>query len=153
MRLTIAVAAAVLVAGTAQAQDRDRPRIAIAPVALELEGDWTAGVRLDFAAGSRRHQVASAFPRSSYWRAEGRGALALDEDLNPDPILVAAAGGLSIASSNTTRTEDLETALAIDRRLREVWSRHARVAFVPHERDFGQKVCRGVAALRSLLSG
>jgi predicted ATPase len=65
----------------------------------------------------------------------------------------AAAGGLSIASANTTRTEDLETALRIDRSLREVWSRHPRVMHVAHERDFGLKVARGGAALRALLAG
>lgn len=96
MRLTIAWLA-LLAAGAAQAQDRDRPQVALAPVAVELEGDWTAGLKFHVAAGSRRHEVSSAFPRSSYWRAEARGILALDEDLNPDPIFVAAAGGLSIS--------------------------------------------------------
>ena len=97
IRLTTVAVAALVITGAANAQDREWPRIAIAPAVLEQDGDYTAGVRLDLAAGSRRHRVANAFPRSSYWRVEARGVLALDEDLNPDPITMAAAGGLSIS--------------------------------------------------------
>ena len=65
----------------------------------------------------------------------------------------AAAGGLSIAEGNSVRTEDLATAIAIDRRLHAVWSRHPRFTHVPHERDFVVKLERGLAHLRKLLSG
>lgn len=65
----------------------------------------------------------------------------------------AAAGGLSIATGNAVRTEDLETAVAIDRRLHAVWSRHPRFHHIPHERDFKTKLDKGLAVLRALLDG
>jgi hypothetical protein len=64
----------------------------------------------------------------------------------------AAAGGLSISEGNSVRTEDLATAIAIDRRLHAVWSRHPRFMHVPHEQDFTVKLERGLALLRALLA-
>jgi len=61
----------------------------------------------------------------------------------------AAAGGLSIAAGNPVRVEDVQTAAAIDRRLREVWSSHPNVCFIAHEREFAVKLARGVAAVRA----
>ncbi|HEX2677416.1 MAG TPA: ATP-binding protein [Polyangiales bacterium] len=63
----------------------------------------------------------------------------------------AAAAGLSIASDNATRTEDLQTALAIDRRLHDVWSKHPRFHHVPVEDRFASKVQHGLATLEKLL--
>jgi predicted ATPase len=63
----------------------------------------------------------------------------------------AAAGGLSIAHGNATRIEDLQTAVAIDRRLHEVWSRHPRFEHVGYELDFAVKLARGRAALNAWL--
>jgi predicted ATPase len=63
----------------------------------------------------------------------------------------AAAGGLSIAHGNAVRREDLAAAVAIDRRIQAVWTRHARFVHVACERDFNVKVARGSAALRALL--
>lgn len=63
----------------------------------------------------------------------------------------AAAGGLPIASANATRTEDIATAVRIDRKLRDVWSRHPRFEHIPHEREFSTKIARGSAALRTWL--
>ena len=65
----------------------------------------------------------------------------------------AAAGGLSIAEGNPVRTEDLATAVQIDRRLHEVWARHPRFCHVPQQRDFSAKVAQGSAALREWLLG
>jgi predicted ATPase len=59
----------------------------------------------------------------------------------------AAAAGLSIAHGNAVRNESLEAALAIDRRLHAVWSRHPRFCHVPVEREFAAKVARGSEAL------
>ena len=64
----------------------------------------------------------------------------------------AAAGGLSIAEGNPVRTEDLATAVQIDRRLHDVWSRHPRFCHVPQHRDFSVKVAQGSAALREWLT-
>lgn len=65
----------------------------------------------------------------------------------------AAAGGLSIASGNRVRTEDLRAAVEIDRRLHAVWSQHPRFVHVPHEPDFRVKVERGSRLLERLLQG
>jgi predicted ATPase len=69
-----------------------------------------------------------------------------DEELaRYDAVLfleTAAAGGLSIAAGNPVRKENLETAIAIDRRLYEVWSKHPEFHHVPHELDFSLKVAR-----------
>ena len=63
----------------------------------------------------------------------------------------AAAGGLSIAEGNRVRTEDLQTAVDIDRRLCAVWSRHPRFVHVPQQGNFSTKVALGSAALREWL--
>jgi predicted ATPase len=68
-------------------------------------------------------------------------------------LQTAAAGGLSIADGNSVRTEDRATAVAIDQRLHEVWSRHPRFCFVEQHPDFGAKVSAGIEALRVLLDG
>lgn len=63
----------------------------------------------------------------------------------------AAAGGYSIAEGNAARSEDLSTAVAIDRRLHAVWSRHPRFHHVGHEREFSTKIERGKAVLQRLV--
>ncbi len=64
----------------------------------------------------------------------------------------AAARGLSIAAGNSVRTEDLETAVAIDKRLFEVWSPHPRFVHVVCDQDFALKIERARAALESYLA-
>ena len=64
----------------------------------------------------------------------------------------AAAGCLSIAEGNPVRTEYLATAVQIDRRLHDVWSRHPRFCHVPQHRDFSVKVAQGSAALLDWLA-
>ncbi len=63
----------------------------------------------------------------------------------------AAAGGYSISDGNAARSEDLATAVAIDRRLHAVWSRHPRFHHVGHEREFATKIERGKAVLQTLV--
>jgi predicted ATPase len=63
----------------------------------------------------------------------------------------AAAANLSIAYGNAVRTESRDAALAIDRRLHAVWSRHPRFHHVAVERDFAVKLARASEALRGLL--
>ncbi len=77
------------------------------------------------------------------------------ELLRYDAVLfleTAAVQGLSIAAGNSIRTEDLETAVAIDRRLFEVWSAHPRFVHVPCEPDFTRKLQRAHAALAQHLA-
>jgi len=64
----------------------------------------------------------------------------------------AAAGGLSIEGGNPIRNESLDIAVALDARLRQVWSRHPDFTFVPHQTSFFKKLSMGLAALESRLS-
>lgn len=63
----------------------------------------------------------------------------------------AAVGGLSIASGNRTRREDLETARALDEGLKRVWQGHPRFHHIPHERDFVLKLNNARKLAESLL--
>ena len=63
----------------------------------------------------------------------------------------AAVGGLSIASGNSTRSEDLRTARALDARLKQVWQAHPRFHHIPHEQDFVLKLTRARELAERLL--
>lgn len=65
----------------------------------------------------------------------------------------AAASGLSIAEGNAVRGEDQKTACAIDQRLRDVWSTHAKYAFIPCQPDFSAKIDQACRALLAALDG
>lgn len=64
----------------------------------------------------------------------------------------AAAGSLSIEGGNPTRTESLEEAIALDRRLRNLWSRHPHFTFIPHHVSFIQKVTTGLEELAKIVA-
>lgn len=99
MRLTTALVGLALIvpcAAPGQGSRADRP-FTVAPAVLHQGGDYTVAARFGALAGSRRHQVARAFPSSRYWRAEGKGTLALDADLNPDPIQLDLAAGIAVS--------------------------------------------------------
>jgi predicted ATPase len=61
----------------------------------------------------------------------------------------AAVGGVQ-ASANPHRIESTEQAVAIDRRLRDLWSRHPRFHFVPHDASFLKKIFVGLEALQRI---
>jgi predicted ATPase len=63
----------------------------------------------------------------------------------------AAVGGLHIEGGNPVRDENLAAAVALDARLRELWSKHPRFYLVRHERSFVEKVMRGVRVLTSMV--
>jgi predicted ATPase len=63
----------------------------------------------------------------------------------------AAADNLAIAANNDTRTEDRDAAVAVDRRLHAVWSRHPKFHHVACEAVFEDKIERALATLRTLL--
>jgi len=63
----------------------------------------------------------------------------------------AAAGGMSIADGNHTRTEDLATALRVDQRLHAVWSAHPRFHLIRAELDFQAKIGRALELAERLL--
>lgn len=95
-RLTMVSAVVLLASPALAAQEGEQePVVAVAPTILEQDGDYTVGARFDLLAGSRRHEVTRAFPRSRYWRVEAKGTLAADADLNPDPLSLGAAGGVA----------------------------------------------------------
>lgn len=64
----------------------------------------------------------------------------------------AAVAGKSIEGGNPVRNESLEEAAALDRRLRELWSRHPRFMLVPHTPSFLHKITTGLALLESLVA-
>ncbi len=64
----------------------------------------------------------------------------------------AAVGGSSIEGNNPTRTETQSAAVALDTRLREIWSRHPRFYLVPHNASFVKKIMFGLAVLESIVA-
>ncbi len=64
----------------------------------------------------------------------------------------AAVGGISIEGGNPTRIESNAQAMTLDRRLREIWSRHPRFVVVPHDPSFVKKIMYGLAALESIVA-
>jgi hypothetical protein len=62
----------------------------------------------------------------------------------------AAVGNISIEGGNPTRIETNAEAVALDHRLRSLWSRHPRFAVVPHHPSFVKKIMLGLALLDSI---
>ncbi len=64
----------------------------------------------------------------------------------------AAVGGIGIEGGNPVRKESLEEAVELDRRLRDLWSRHPRFIFVPHHASFFKKISLGLAEMESVVA-
>ena len=64
----------------------------------------------------------------------------------------AAAAGLAIEGGNRYRTESNDEAVAIDRRLRVLWSPHPGFHLVPHSQSFLRKITVGLSILESLVA-
>ncbi|MCA9493910.1 MAG: AAA family ATPase [Myxococcales bacterium] len=64
----------------------------------------------------------------------------------------AAIGGLSIEGGNPVRTEDIDTAVSLDRKLRGLWMRHPRFVLVPHNPSFFKKITFGLASIESIVA-
>jgi len=64
----------------------------------------------------------------------------------------AAVGGMSIEGGNRYRLESNEEAVAVDRRLRALWSGHRRFYVVPHNPSFLHKISAGLGILENLLA-
>ncbi|HTV17324.1 MAG TPA: AAA family ATPase [Polyangiaceae bacterium] len=64
----------------------------------------------------------------------------------------AAVGNISIEGGNPTRVETNAEAVALDARLRALWSKHPRFAVVPHHPSFVKKIMLGLALLDSLVA-
>ena len=64
----------------------------------------------------------------------------------------AAVGGMMISGGNPARDETAEEAIALDNRLRALWSQHPRFVLVPHNPSFFKKISSGLAALESIVT-
>jgi predicted ATPase len=64
----------------------------------------------------------------------------------------AAVAGLGIEGGNPTRNETLAEAVALDARLRALWSAHPHFILVPHNPSFFKKIGAGLAALEEVLA-
>lgn len=64
----------------------------------------------------------------------------------------AAVGGISIEGGNPTRIESIEEALALDHKLKKLWSQHPNFIFVPHNVSFIRKVNSGLEELARIVS-
>ncbi|MCB9642040.1 MAG: AAA family ATPase [Myxococcales bacterium] len=63
----------------------------------------------------------------------------------------AAVGGNSIEGGNPIRTEDLEQAAQLDRKLRDIWSIHPFFQVIPHSASFFDKIKDALRLLHELL--
>jgi len=64
----------------------------------------------------------------------------------------AAVGGDRIEGGNPIRNETVEQAVALDRKLRALWSRHPRFVLVPHNSSFFKKISFGLASLEGIVT-
>jgi predicted ATPase len=64
----------------------------------------------------------------------------------------SAVGGIHFEGGNRYRTESDDQAVALDRRLRDLWSVHPRFHLVPHTPSFLQKITMGLAILGSVVA-
>jgi predicted ATPase len=86
---------------------------------------------------------------------ETMGTTRAEELARYDAVLffeTAAIGDLSLEGGNRYRTEDNHEAVALDRRLREVWSAHSSFHLVPHNPSFLRKITIGLSILESLVA-
>lgn len=88
-----------------------------------------------------------------YFKAVGT---TLTEELKRYDVVIffetAAVGGSSIEGGNPVREESPEEAVALDARLRALWSQHPRFIFVPHNPSFFKKISFGLAALEGIFN-
>ena len=64
----------------------------------------------------------------------------------------SAVGRIRFEGGNRYRTESNEQAVALDTRLRELWSPHPRFHLVPHSTSFVRKVNTGLSILESVVA-
>lgn len=64
----------------------------------------------------------------------------------------SAVGGIHFEGGNRYRTESNEQAVALDRRLRDLWAPHPRFHLVPHSPSFLRKITVGLSILESVVA-
>ena len=65
----------------------------------------------------------------------------------------AAVGGLSIETGNPVRVESNTEAVALDKRLRGLWSKHPAFMHIHHNHSFMAKLFEGLHVLGELING
>lgn len=63
----------------------------------------------------------------------------------------AAIHGEDVKSNNPYRTEDSQTAVALDEKLQRVWSRHPNFHFIPAQLSFMAKINHGLETIAGVL--
>lgn len=93
---------------------------------------------------------------AAYWPGDPHEFFhALDTDIDTelaryDAVIFfesAAVGGMSIEGGNPVRNESISEAVALDAKLKKLWSRHPRFTLVPHNPSFFKKISFGLASL------
>lgn len=64
----------------------------------------------------------------------------------------AVVAGIELEGGNRYRIESNEEALALDRRLRTLWSPHPKFHLVPHNASFLRKITMGLTILESVVA-
>jgi predicted ATPase len=65
----------------------------------------------------------------------------------------AAVGGMGIEGGNPIRNESQQQAVLLDRKLRELWSKHPHFMLVPHQASFFKKIAFALSVLEAIVSG
>lgn len=80
----------------------------------------------------------------------------LDDELDRYDAVIffesAAVGGMSIEGGNPIRNESMKEAVALDERLKKLWSQHPRFILIPHNPSFFKKITFALAALDSIVA-
>ncbi|UYI49982.1 ATP-binding protein [Vibrio natriegens] len=64
----------------------------------------------------------------------------------------AAASGQDISSNNPTRSESLEQAAKLDKKLQRIWSKHPHFYFVGSSESFVRKIMFGIMTLENVIN-
>ena len=98
---------------------------------------------------------------AAYWPDEGgdgffeaMGTTLEAELARYDAVLffeTAAVGGIAIEGGNPARIETLSDAVALDGRLRQLWSGHPNYSLIPHRASFLHKMQDAVEQIRRVL--
>lgn len=98
----------------------------------------------------------------AYWPGDAAGFFeefetTLEDELGRYDAVIffesAAVGGMSIEGGNPVRNESLKEAVALDERLKKLWSQHPRFILIPHNPSFFKKITFALAALDSIVAG
>ena len=79
----------------------------------------------------------------------------MEQELARDDAVVffesAAVGGISIEGGNPVRTESVEEAIALNKRLYEAWSKHPQFYLIKHQPSFFLKISLALEVLNNIV--